>query len=413
MAEQADAKQLRDLLKQLEDVWKQLKSGDQDAAPIFHQHREVLVRATKSSSRNRSDAAMALARLSYHAPLELWQDVVMRRRIVDLVQAPDNHESLNTSTSVPWQKHGAQILENLTYNEKVAAGFLRPESDDEPDSWQALKGSCTPLRASLERSCSLGAMANLALIASNRAAMWRDPEARNALLLGLNARGVGAKDVRGNASRALAYLAEEALVRNEMASSEECGPFWQLVVTKKIPMTVPDELLQFASATLAKMDGVECTGERTKEEIDKEKRKHAIDLEDEEACASSSDGKRVKREGVARIGSPSSHGGTQDSNTALGAAFNTGLQSNAGISCASASGPSGTSFSSAGASGEASNQRASPTMESIMATLRGNFPSCPGQSALSIIEHVEQELYGETQVGTLKQRALKLLEELS
>lgn len=52
-------------------------------------------------------------------------------------------------------------------------------------------------------------------------------------------------------------------------------------------------------------------------------------------------------------------------------------------------------------------------MESIMAKLRSNFPSCPARSALSIIEHIEGELYGKTQIGPLKQRALKLLEELS
>ena len=403
--EEADAKQLDDLLKQLKQLESQNPSPH--ASQIFRQHHELLEQSSRLNDQCRHKASMVLEKLSYHVPDEVWQDVHVRQRIVDFVQPPDNPAALNSSMSVPWQKHGAQIFENITYSEHVASVFLRRASDDDPDTWYALKQSCASVRASTERSCALAAMGNLATLQSNRADMWKDPEARKILVQGLNVRQIGGKPVRESASRALANLAEDPVVRNEMAQCKAYRPVWEFVVAKKV---VSDELLEFASTALGKLDGVECTGERTKEKIDQEKRKHAIEIdlkEDEartpEAESSTRDGKRAKREHKPLlIGPPSSHNGTRDSNAALGAAFATGLRSNAGTSSSSTPGPSGM----------APGNDALP-METIIAKLRSNFPSSCGQSVVSLIGQVEDELYGQIHSGPLMQRALRLLQDLS
>ena len=424
--------QLNDLLKQIHESWSQLENSpsEQSASSIFQDYRDLLVSAASvnSASINRELAAKVLEKWSYLAPRELWLDVTVRRRIVDFVQPPQSPAALNTAVAVPWQKHGAQCLENFTADEHVAKIFMHPHSDDDPEGWRALKRSAKPPRANVEKQVSLGAMANLATIPSNRSRMWRDVEAREALALGMKTVGVGCKPVRQSACRVLAFLAEDPALRDAMAEESEWKElefFWREAAAKHIPDS-PDELIEYALALLAKRDGVEFTGERSKADIDRQKRKAAIDLEDEDEERRNlrTPAKRAKVEETAAppldttplIGPPSSHNGTRDSNAALGSAFNTAGKTNTAPPAASSSGAAGSSRSNPAGSTSApagpSGLAPPATMAAMLEKLASEFPACRGLPGFAVVEHVEKKLYGKAQSGSLKRRACELMNEM-
>lgn len=436
--------ELKGVLKQLDDSWTQLENGqgDQDAASIFQNCRNLLVNAASVNSPNinRELAAQILAKLSYFAPHDLWLDVTVRRRVVDLVEPPQSPAALNTASAVPWQKQGAQFLENVSADERVAKVFMQRQSDDDPDAWHALTRSASPPRASVEKAVSLGAIANLATIPSNSASIWRDADARKALTRGVGAQGVGSKPVRQSAERALSYLAEDPAVRAAMADCEHLEPFWRHAAAKKIADS-SDNLIEYALALLAKLDGVECTGERSKADIDLQKHKAAIDLEDgdEDTGHPRTPAKRVKTEAPdaapynsPRIGPPSSHNGTRDSNAALGSSFRTAGLSNAAAAAGSSdpipafsSSGAGSSSGAAGPSGAGSSGAPPPpaasvpaasvpaaSMASLLEELTHEFPACRGLAGVAAVEYVETQLYGEAQSGSLKRRARQLVDEM-